>query len=303
MTADLFDDPFSDPGGELQRDQWKRPIILRPWEPDGPCQAAAGKSWNCHIGKAHGHYTRSSTFASTLDDGPGLGIWMKRHVALAVAGEAQKDLRLVIAGMQYGEPKLDDYVEMALVRHAAHHPSLRAANMGTAIHRFTEPNIAPAVPEELVSEVQAFAMALEDAECPACGKRKGFEIVATELSVVNDIWCTAGTFDHGVRCRACSDVFCLDKKTGQEEHPIANCIQLTNYALGKGYNDRTGERYELPFPMSQKWAILAHIPLEGERCELIAYDLEDGRELCDLAAAVRAKRLREKDLRRPLETG
>lgn len=294
------DDPFSNPGGELLRDQWKRPIVLRNWEDPGPCKAAAGKRWNCHIEKAHGHYTRASTFATSLDDGPGLAVWMKRHVALAVAGEAQKDLRLIIAGLEYGEPELDERIQHALIRHAAHHPSLRAANMGTAIHRFTEPNVAPAVPSELMSEVQAFASALEDGECPECGARKGFEIISTEVSVVNDRWEVAGTYDHGVRCRACGFAFVLDKKTGQDMHSLSWCMQLTVYATGVLYNAATGERVMTGAPLSDRWGIIAWIPLEGDRCELIAFDLVAGARLCDLTTVVRDERSSEKNLHRKL---
>ena len=327
-TMDDFDaaismvlDPFDDAGGGLQRDRWGRPIILRPWEEDGPCEAARGKRWNCHITKAHGHYTRASTFASTLDDGPALAIWMKRHVALGVA--KQPDLRAIIAGMTYADGEsLDQRIEEVLERQAARDmefsesirrkgdrstdASLRAANWGTAVHRFTEPYSPPDIPTQIVADVESFKAKLQagapGANCPACDGNDGYIIVGTEMSIVNDRWYTAGTFDHAVQCRACSEIFVLDKKTGQDMHPIAMCIQLTAYANGELFDDESGLRKPLPFKLNREHGVIAHIPLGTGRTHFERFDLALGAELTDHALKVRIWRLREKDLHSPLGT-
>jgi hypothetical protein len=298
----IDDDLFSDPGsGELLRDQWDRPIILRPWEDDGPCKAADGKRWICYVEKAHGHYTRASTFAGSLDDGPGLAIWMKRHVALAFANEDNDDLRAIVAGLDYKDKKLDGYIEEAIVRNAQFHSSLKAANNGTAVHRFTEPNSPPTVPQRMRKDVEAFALTLSTLQCPSCDKC-GFEIVATEQFVVNDLWQVAGTFDHAIRCDWCRYVMVLDKKTGKDVHPIAMAIQLTEYAYGIGYDVESGRRVELPFELSRKHGVIAHIPLGSGKCNPHCFDLDAGARLANLAAEVRAERLRENDLHRLLGT-
>lgn len=292
----LDDDLFSDPGsGELLRDQWKRPIILRPWEDDGPCKASEGKSWTCYIEKAHGHYTRASTFAGSLDDGPGLAIWMKRHVALAFANENNDDLRAIVAGLDYKDKGLDEWIETAIERNAQFHASLKAANNGTAVHRFTEPNSPPTVPQRMRKDVEAFAVKLMEMRCPMCDK-EGFDIIATEQFIVNDLWQVSGTFDHAVRCDHCLYVMVLDKKTGKDIHPIAMTIQLTEYALGIGYDVESGARVELPYELSRRHGVIAHIPLGTGKCYMHCFDLDAGARLANLAAEVRAERLRENDL-------
>ncbi len=306
-----LDDPFDDPGGGLQRDRWGRPIILRPWEEDGECAASKGKRWNCHIEKAHGHYTRTSTFAGTLDDGPGLAIWMKRHVALGVA--KQPDLRAIIAGMSYTDgQELDKRIEEVLIRMAARDmefqesirkkgdrstdASLRAANWGTAFHRFTEPNSPPEVPEELIGDVEAFHEAISKTTCPRCREQTELLLVSTEASVVTDRWYTAGTFDHAVQCAQCDEVMVLDKKTTKDLHPTAMCIQLTNYAHGVTYDDHSGERIPLPYKLSKRHGIIAWVPIGSNHCKLVPFDLKAGERVCDLAFEVRQLRLRENDL-------
>lgn len=300
----IDDDLFSDPGsGELLRDQWDRPIILRPWEEPGPCKASKGKRWTCYVEAAHGHYTRASTFAGSLDDGPGLAIWMKRHVALAFANEDNDDLRAIVAGLDYKDKKLDGYIEEAITRNAQFHASLKAANNGTAVHRFTEPNSPPTVPQRMRKDVEAFAVALGEMECPVCDQR-GFDIIATEQFIVNDRWEVAGTFDHAVRCEnvVCGFVMVLDKKTGKDIHPIAMCIQLTEYAYGTGYDVEKGERVPLPFELSRTHGVIAHIPLGTGRCFMELFDLDAGARLANLAAEVRRERLHEKDLHRLVGT-
>ncbi len=296
----IDDDLFSDPGsGELLRDQWNRPIILRGWEEDGPCKASEGKRWTCYVEKAHGHYTRASTFASTLDDGPGLAIWMKRHVALAFANENNDDLRAIVAGLDYKDKGLDDWIETAIERNAQFHASLKAANSGTAVHRFTEPNSPPTVPQRMRKDVEAFSVALGEMPCPMC-ERLGFDIIATEQFIVNDKWGVAGTFDHAVQCDHCRYVMVLDKKTGKDIHPISMCIQLTEYASGIGYDAESGSRVELPFDLSRTHGVIAHIPLGTGKCHMQLFDLDAGARLANLAAEVRAERLRENDLHRLL---
>jgi hypothetical protein len=291
-------DPFDDPGETLQRDQWKRPIILRPWEPDGPCSASDGKRWNCHITKAHGHYTRASTFASSLDDGPGLGIWMKRHVGLALSWEPNFDIRAIIAGMDYDSGKeLDARIEEALNRHASRPKtqSLRRANLGTAIHRFTEPDSPPDVPAELVTDVESFHRALPQLRCSACG-HEGFEVVFTEMSVINDEWLCAGTFDHLIRCKSCEVVRVMDKKTGSDMHPLANSIQLVAYADGVPYDDSTGARLSWPFMVDRRRGYIAHIEFGTGRCDVWEFDLVAAYEVATLALTVRERRARQNDL-------
>ena len=291
-------DPFGDPGGGLVRDRWDRPLILQPGEPDGPCPDAAGKGWNCYVTVAHRHYARASTFAGTLDDGPGLGLWMKWHTALALSWEGNKDIRAVVAGMEYGDKELDMRVEQALQRHATRPKteSLRRANWGTAIHRFTEPDSPPDVPHEIVKDVKSFSAALARMKC-TCGST-GFEVVSTEQFVVNDKLRAAGTFDHFVKCIGCDVIRVLDKKTGSSLHEVAMAIQLVVYADGVTYNEDTGARGTWPRPIDRTIGYIAHTIFESGTTNVYEFDLVEGRVLADLAYMVRNARMQPDRLAR-----
>jgi hypothetical protein len=299
----VSNDPFDDPGGGLQRDRWDRPLILRPGETDGPCPDAAGKRWNCYVTKAHRHYTRASTFAAGLDDGPGLGIWMKRHVSLAFSWERNADLRAIVAGMDYDDGKLlDERIEEALTRHASRPKtdSLRRSNWGTAIHRFTEPDSPPDVPAELVTDVESFHAALSCLKCITCDDEPvGADIVDTEVFVVNDRWLSAGTFDHRVRCRGCGAIRVLDKKTGSSIHPISMTIQLRTYVDGARYDEDSGDR--IPIDTSTDVAYIAHVPFGSGVTTIHEFDMAHAEELCDLAHDVRLRRQDENKLFRTLD--
>jgi hypothetical protein len=299
----VSNDPFDDPGGGLQRDRWDRPLILRPWEKDGPCPDAEGRRWRCYVTRAHRHYTRASTFAAALDDGPGLGIWMKRHVGLAFSWDPNADIRAVVAGMDYDDGKLlDERIEEALTRHASRPKtdSLRRSNWGTAIHRFTEPDSPPDAPAELVTDVESFRAALDVLRCITCDNEPvGADIIDTEVFVVNDGWLSAGTFDHRVRCRGCDRVRVLDKKTGSSIHPISMAIQLRTYVDGARYDEDSGER--IPIETADDVAYIAHIPFGSGTCTMHEFDMRRAEELCDVAYDVRRRRAGEYMLYRTLD--
>jgi hypothetical protein len=268
----MLDDPFDTPATVLPRDRYKRPIILRPWEPDGDCPEPG-----CLITKAHGHYTRASTFAGYLDDGIALSTWRARHIVLSVA--RRPDLAARVAGMTYADPELPDLIHEALERAKDDEASLQASAWGTAMHRFTEPDSPPHVPEVLRSDVEAYADAM---------RRAGLVVLATEQFVVNDALRVAGTFDHLVSPAGRSPVV-LDKKTGKIRF-LSQAVQLAVYATGSLYDIETGERSPIHRDIDLSRGLLAHIPLGAGTCSIYPANLHRAYEAANLAARVRDAR-------------
>jgi hypothetical protein len=141
------------------------------------------------------------------------------------------------------------------------------------------------------------------------------EILATEATCVDDVWCQAGTLDRVGHLRRdlrfvlpdgeivtlpAGLVPILDIKTGQLRLDDSGrlvywqsyAVQLASYAQSRPYNTQTGERGEWGFDIDQKWAIIAHLDilsaLEGNAvCRLILVDLEAGRHAGNLCVAAR----------------
>jgi len=328
-----FDDLFADLPPELERDQYKRPLIEPPpggWaDPDNPRWIKDQKRYG-----GRRPYMRASTAAALLDNGAGLAIWKGRHIALQV-GRAL-DLAAILAGLRYTKedfPTIDRMIEECLVRGAQEEASLSAANWGTAVHRFAEPNSPPRAPEKLAPDVKAYRREMDN---------HGIVTLETEVFVVNDELGIAGTFDeldqlsgdaplcptagyHSVRwcttemaehpeddegfwyCTECprepvldgvppqEDVLIADKKTGKL-HLLGQSIQLAIYANSLRYDVGTGHRRPIHSRLSLYRAILAHIPLGKGSCNLWEVDIAEGYRLARLAFKVNEARRNEKKL-------
>jgi len=105
---------FTAPTQAIIRDRWGRPLI----EPIGGGKAIP--------------YTRVSTLAKALDDKTGLTKWMQRMVLEGVS--SRPDLAALASAAKGDAKQLGKIVELAM----AAAESDRAANLGTAIHSFTE---------------------------------------------------------------------------------------------------------------------------------------------------------------------
>lgn len=291
VEPDPFDDPWIDP---LQRDQWGRPIILRPDLPEGPCPDVK----HCKITLGHGHYSRVSTADGWLDDGIGLSNWKVRHVALATA-RAAESTRGLIASCWYPTkknpcPELTGFIDQALEQakrddhEIAGKDALEAADHGTAIHRFTVEARPPHVPDRYFDDVESYDATI---------KRLGWEVVETEIFVVNDVLRVAGSVDHLYRTP--SGAYVLgDKKTG-DIRALSFSIQLAMYGCeSMRYDAATGERSPLvpDGGTLSDVAFIIHIPLGQGRTEMIPVDLPKAWEAAKVARQVY-------DLRRHAEKG
>jgi len=291
LELEPWSDPFDVPGEEeLVRDRWDRPMI----KPD----PATGGAWPDTGTNELRPYTRASTFAGYLDDGIALSTWRSRHIALSVA--KRPDLAAVIAGLEYHDKDLDERIKEALERAKDAEATLQASNWGTAMHRFTEPDSPPDVPDRLKKDVPAFFRAVKDTRC---------QIVATELFVVNDDYWAAGTFDHLVRLpEGTRHVFATGRvvdlggrivvadKKGGKMHKLSHAVQLATYAGGGYYDVPTGRRDPLHPDLDPTVGLLMHIPFGKGKADLWLVDLEAAHHFALAAMVVRSARSYESRL-------
>jgi hypothetical protein len=205
-----------------------------------------------------------------------------RHAVLAVA-RAAPATQALLAGCHYPTgadpcPALDDYIARALEQAKRDEDGLNLADWGTAVHRFTEPNSPPSVPERFASDVKAYHAEMG---------RLGIETVDTEVFVVNDEVRVAGTLDHLYRLNNPKMVVVGDKKTSTL-HPVAMAIQVAAYAGSVRYDPATGGRS--PLGADPGYGYIVHIPLGRGTCEFIPVSMPRAHELVGLAYAVQQAR-------------
>lgn len=210
----------------IERDQWKRPLIV---QPDGSKVA----------------YTRASSFSGYIENKFGLHIWQKRLLARGMG--QREDLAALAAALPPAptgqtsadkrkkteiNAELDEIIERALDTAGAY----LGADYGTAIHAFTDPlHPSGPVPERMQEDVRSYVELIEAA---------GIFRYASELFVVNDELKVAGTLDglFAVPALACAVVG--DVKTGKQNlHSTA--IQVSLYSRSKVYDPATGQRMSL----------------------------------------------------------
>jgi len=260
--AALYDDEVP---AEVPRDRWRRPLILQPDDSLAP-------------------YTRVSTACGALDSGHGLGIWKLRHAALSIA--RHEDIAAMVAGLEYGDPALDELLEQACDRSAA---MVEARHWGTAVHTFTEAGPdhprREYVPERMRADVDSYDRALE---------RAGLELIESELFVVNERWRVAGTLDGLYLEKHSGLVIVADKKTGAL-HPNALAAQLAMYAAAERYDPVTGARSPLHPDLDPERLLGIEIVRGEGRTHLHRIDGFQAGKLASLAVRIHAVRAAERN--------
>lgn len=228
-------------------------------------------------------YIRVSKLAKELGDTYNLDQWRKRMVVL---GMSRRDDLVTLAKSAKADDKqrLNDIAKAAM--EAAE--SDRAANIGTALHTFTEQVDEGVDIETMPAEYRADMYAYRAALAAA-----GVEVVAKELFVVNDHVQAAGTFDRLLRLTRGQHAGAIavgDVKTGASDpsFPHAVCQQIATYAHSHLYDPERGRVGYLPdLGVSTTVGILIHLPQGTGTCTLYELDLSEGWALVRTAAAVR----------------
>lgn len=202
-------------------------------------------------------YTRVSTLASYLDDGAGIRVWDNANVAIGVA--RHRDIQGLIAPLEYGDPDLERYVELARDRVGGNYK----ANLGTGVHRYSEIGVdLSTCPDWLLPDVESYHRALAEQEITQLEVEQF--VVCDSIPAVDDVReiRAAGTFDRIVHVPALERIgqnprCVLDLKSGQF-HYRALAVQLTCYAHGSRYDHVSEERS--PLGVNTRWALCAHVP-------------------------------------------
>lgn len=306
--------PSSDVPSEILRDQWGRPLVVRP---DGTV----------------GAYTRASSLGGTLEDQHGIGEWKMKLVAWAVAHS--RPLQLEGRAIATTDAHPDKQALGELVKRALNvADSDAAARIGTAYHAMTERIDAgepvPDVGDEDRYALEAYAELMAD-----------FTVHSMETFTVCPELETAGTFDRLLSPKGVmtapdgttitpDDRLIDDLKTSSSARyfGLKFAVQLVPYAHGtpyRGWEDmavraqqerdgvnvdslkakvaRTrGEYLDWPDGIAPRtdWALIMHVPSGGSSATLHWVNLRAGMEAAQLACTVRDWRKR-KDLVVPAE--
>jgi hypothetical protein len=263
-------DQQAPPDAGIRRDHWGRYLINHPIT--GQEQA----------------WTRATTLANTLADRFGLEQWAKRNVVLGLG--ARHDLYAKAASCTPDDKKTLNKIVTEAEDAAA---SAAGANLGTALHRFTErldagqPVIAPPPWDADLEAYRTTMAAHEITVVPGWIERV---LLVPELGV-------AGTCDRLLlnpgypRQPRIGDV-----KTGKDvvKYGMTEiALQLAIYAHATHwYNNINGETHEIHEPIDQERAIVMHLPVGKATCTLYEVDIQAGWEAVRLAVDVRAWRQR-----------
>lgn len=287
-TADaFFADAPTDFPDEIPRDQWRRPLIAPPGR----------RGVDCARDELTG-YTRASGLGACLENETGLVKWklnmtvfgMSRRVDLQDAATA-----VATCTEPADKKRLGEIAEQA--REAA--ASSAGATRGTALHLLSERADAG-------EDLSYLPQRLQDAVAAWRRLMGAFDIIATETFVVNDELEAAGTFDRLAAPRGWmtapdgtvigpDDALILDLKSGKDPKHFGPkyTVQQAIYAGGVRYSHADGRQgwSELIGPDQrphQGWALIPHVPVDApERAGLFWVDLAEGRELAQLARAVK----------------
>jgi hypothetical protein len=255
--------------------------------------------------KASQKYTRATTFAKSISDTYALSMWSQRMVIKGMM--LREDLRAMAVGLheRTDKDKLNGLAEQA--KDAAGNKV--SANLGTAIHGFTEDvdNGKPLekVPEDYRAMVDAYTKALE---------AQGLKILPgmIERKTAVPQYGVAGKFDRVYLVTKAitvtlpskktavlkpGDLVVGDVKTGRDlDYGWGEIsIQLTLYAHGVNvsgvFNEGTRSWDAVDGKVREDVGIVLHMPVQREEdaplCTLYALDLEEGWKAAELCHAVR----------------
>lgn len=244
-----------------KRDRYGRPLIV----PPGGGKAVA--------------YIRATTVAETLDDRYNLELWKIRTTAKGFV--ARPDLFASVAAAGDDKKKLDALCSDAMEAAKAS----AGANMGTALHAFTEKvdRGEPVPPGPWDADVEAYRAALA-----------GVPMLAIERFVVLDKPKVGGTPDRIVEWEGRPTIG--DVKTGADLAWAwqAIAVQLAIYANADAFYDfATDAREPFPADIDKQRALVFHLPAGVGKCTIYEVDITAGWEAAQQALWVREWRKRK----------
>ncbi len=232
-------------------------------------------------------WTRATTLAETLEDQYGLTKWKMRN---AIWGVAQRTdlLALAQSATLEDDKQLDELCEQGLVVAG----SGARANMGTALHKFTERldrGEKFVVPSEYAPDLEAYLQVKKLGRIQTAPAFVERILVVPEFNV-------AGTTDRIVRVDG--EMVCIaDLKTGGDVLKYSQgkiAIQLAVYAHATAMWNQVSGVYEAVPPVDQDRGLVIHVPAGEARADLYWVDLVQGWQAANLAYKVRQWRKNKK---------
>jgi hypothetical protein len=327
IAANTFDDdaPVERQPGQLRRSKQGTPYVA---DPSGALVKSGERKGLAKMLA----YGRPSGFGKAVEDGYNLAKWSERQVALGIgldyadacAALAQSALATACAALAGLDRETKEFREAAdgVITEAKRiAKSGIAAERGTHAHAIAEDDdegrdwVVRAEAGEVLDVSHAAQQLLVNAWRTMLAVN-GLEILATEFIVVHDGYRMAGTADRLARLTrdlhfvlvtgekvtlAAGTVVVLDIKSGKHrtdnsgvaQYWQAYAVQIATYAGGVLYDPDTDTRTPYPWPVDQRWGLIAHLDVLGAiagegKCELILVDLEAGRHAAELCLAAKA---------------
>jgi hypothetical protein len=226
-------------------------------------------------------WTRATTFAKSISDTFALSMWSAR---MAVKGLT---LRPDLYALAAATPLHDKDTLNKIVDDAKEAASARvAANMGTAMHAFTEAHdrgdtaVLDTMPPTMAPDLRAYTQLLHDHAISV-------EPEHIERVVIVPTYNVAGTFDR--ICHHNGEWKIMDLKTGRDLTYGWNeiAIQLALYANASMIWGLHAQQY-IPMPLvSTTEALVVHLPVGAAQATLWTVDIAQGWQATEMCDAVR----------------
>lgn len=266
---------------QIPRDKrWGGPLVMPPTlpEPGGVVCKRCARKWattcTCQ------YYRRTTTFIDVLQSEWALKAWDRRMVAYGMG--QRPDLVVAAAASQPAEGNELQRIADAAKEHAL---ASAGANIGTALHRFTERidtgRPLGHVPQPYPADINAYLQATADVEW-----------VAVENFRVNDTHKVAGTADRIGWYKGQLHIFDLKSSPNDNavSYPHGPAMQLAMYAHSQPYDIATDTRVDDPAPVDKAIAYIISLPAGKAQCRLVPIDIRAGWAACGIATKVWAWR-------------
>lgn len=295
------DDLFSQPPGRPQeeRDQWKRRLITHPY-------TGEKVPW-----------TAVTTFLGALKDSEGLLKWTGRMIVTGLGMDEALWVRA--AGTDPGDTRSLDQIAEDAKRGAG---AFAGANLGTALHGFqdrVDRGEDSRVPTKYVSDVEAYKAEMARQALEPDARFAERFVLIPKYRLIGRIdgawWRPEGLEDHQQN----AELHLGDRKTKQSRKSwYEEACQLGLYSLATHFYDpeknttepiapalaeRAGDgpKYELTGrPWNMNAGIVIHAPAGSATCQTYWANLKLGRQVAEVAHALRVLRTK-KDYVRPME--
>lgn len=263
----------------IKRDRWGRYMLPHP-------QTGAEQSW-----------TRATTLARVLADEYNLGQWAERMVAKGMA--LRTDL---VAGAAAADPDKDKQALQGIAQQAKDAAGSRSgANLGTALHSFTERIDSG----ESLKSLQA-PPPLGDDLAAYQGKLKAANIEMLPDWIERIVVCAelgaAGTLDRMGSCANGTRVVDLKTAKSVEYSWMEIAIQLAIYVNSShAWNPSTQSYEAMPDDLDKRIGLVVHLPVGKATPEIWEVNLVEGWRLAQIALDVKNARSKAKKLARKLD--